>query len=219
MKPLFALLFVCLLCTPCSALVITDSFDFLNAGFWNLDTTGSRATLTTDPVTGEGSVLQIRGSSFYHEFEDQIQGLVSLDMYLKPFGGPHQFERLVVGSASIFIAGSPSGTTLFYPNGNVHLDPIEIPAWHTFSIAVQGSTASTYIDNILYDEFALEGPATRVSVHSYYSSRYYGPMYVDNFKYIQTPAVVPEPSTWVLIGFGLLFMSGYYVKKRTGGMI
>lgn len=79
-------------------------------------------------------------------------------------------------------------------------DPI---GWHAYTLAFSGATVATYVDNVLFNETPCEAGFSTVAM------LFHGRAYVHDFRY--TAAVVPEPSTLMLLGSGLL---GIFMRKR-----
>lgn len=79
-------------------------------------------------------------------------------------------------------------------------DPI---GWHAYTLAFSGATVATYVDNVLFNETPCEAGFSTVAM------LFHGRAYVHDFAY--TAQVVPEPSTLMLLGSGLL---GIFMRKR-----
>jgi hypothetical protein len=197
---------------------ISDPLDSINASeasFWNLDV--NNTAIVTNPVTGTGSVLQLNGNgggiSMYHTFNAPMYGTVSMDLYMQPQGGPHQYEEMMLDNVNIAAKAvqTTAGTPVQYSaNGNTAVQPLDMSGWHTFSISLNGMVANTYIDGVLYGTTALNAGFRTVDIAFWDVCN---DAYVSNFNYSPiTP--VPEPSTWVLLSVGLLVMGGFIARKK-----
>lgn len=212
---------------PCSAVVMTDTFDTIDRQFW--DTHLYLSTLTADPVTDTGSVLRLRqGSVLSHDFGKNMYGSVSFDIFC-PVSEPKQRVSLWAGPESLnawtigfsdpsvrntFDAFYRSSTNDYAVQDAMLLD---MTRWHSYQMIFDEAATSAYIDDILIGRSSYGGGFDTLHVGA---SIYASSGYIDNFRYSSTmdyPSAVPEPSSLIFLCLGLAGFIGKIVRRHPRG--
>jgi hypothetical protein len=189
-------------------------------------TWSSGAKLVPDPVTGSGDVVFFEpfkkpngdydihtAGLLSHTFgTEPLLGTVSLDLNF--VGSGWMGERLTAentvfrfdprqGSGYVMEAGQQQ---VLYALDNY---PLDLAGWHTYSVSLNGMVASMYVDGMLVGTTPYNAGFNGIA------DSVWGLVYARNFEY--TPAIVPEPSTFMLFGSGLIGMVGYFIRKVRAG--
>jgi hypothetical protein len=198
--------------------------------YWNLQTRDD-AEIVTNPVTGKGRVLEIPASaSAFDTYRHEVDSLIPVDL-------SHSFNTTEFGTFSvkvdstftIFRIATSLGTLRFQsgyvaiantgPDTVLTQQPLDLTGWNTYSVTLNGKTASVFIDGKLYARTAFTGGFNDIGMffnggNNYIEDAKFKPSNpVGDFK--DTPiAAVPEPSTFVLLGSGLIGMLGYFSRKK-----
>lgn len=218
---------VLFLAVPCSAVVMTDTFDTLDRQFW--DTHEYLAGLAADPVAGTGSVLRLSQSAVLsHAFNQSMYGSVSFDIFC-PAQEPHHDVSIWAGPESLYarpISFYDISQRYIYDAGYTTrggacetIDPVllDMTIWHTYLMVFDETATSAYIDGLLIGRSTYGGGFDTLRV----SANIHGAQgYIDNFRYSSTmdhPSPVPEPSSLILLCLGFTGLIGRIVKRSSGG--
>lgn len=202
---LFVALLVLSIHARCFALTIFDSFDTLDRSFWDFGLHGGG--VSTDPITGTGSVLHVRaGNPIEHAFDGIQYGTVSLDIYV-PYQEPDTMLQFSAGSESlrarrVAFYQDPFLVELCDAEFNT-VPRIDMQYWHNYSMVLTETGTVAYVDGNLVGASSYSGGFDSVSF--YCGSAAHGG-YIDNFQYMPAYSPVPEPETYMLLGSGLLGM-------------
>jgi len=195
---------------------LVDNFDTLNTSFWDCDVNLTHLVVDPDATGTHGSVVQIMGYSGHvsHTFDSAVYGTISLDYYDNSTS-PHQLATFTGTDAAIETSkmiGQPNEGASFIPllSGNqLNLAMVNrYSGWHTLSLIYGIDSTTEYIDGELLasSDYGLGCSMIYFSQKDMINGNYF-----DNFMY--SPAVVPEPSTNLMMISGLFAGMAIYFKK------